>query len=154
MSPVSFVAMRTTSTSIGLTALRIVLGVVFIAHGAQKFAQGIPNVAQGFSGMGVPLADVAAPLVAGLELVGGVLLVLGVATRVVGVLLAVDMVVAGLLAHASSGFYSQDGGFEYVLVLAVASLVVALTGPGRFSLDAVFLAASRRRRGVQEPLPA
>ncbi|MEG8033825.1 DoxX family protein [Sphingomonas sp. LR61] len=146
--------MRTTSTSIGLTALRIVLGVVFIAHGAQKFAQGIPNVAQGFSGMGVPLADVAAPLVAGLELVGGVLLVLGVATRVVGVLLAVDMVVAGLLAHASSGFYSQDGGFEYVLVLAVGSLVVALTGPGRFSLDAVSLASSRRRRGVQEPLPA
>lgn len=154
MSPVSFVAMRTTSTSIGLTALRIVLGVVFIAHGAQKFTQGIPNVAQGFSGMGVPLADVAAPLVAGLELVGGVLLVLGVATRVVGVLLAVDMVVAGLLAHASSGFYSQDGGFEYVLVLAVASLAVALTGPGRFSLDALFLLASRRRRGVQEPLPA
>ncbi|QZQ56143.1 DoxX family protein [Curtobacterium sp. TC1] len=146
--------MRTTSTSIGLTALRIVLGVVFIAHGAQKFAQGIPNVAQGFSGMGVPLADLAAPLVAGLELVGGVLLVFGVATRVVGVLLAVDMVVAGRLAHASSGFYSQDGGFEYVLVLAVASLAVALTGPGRFSLDAVFLAASRRRRGVQEPLPA
>ncbi|ROP74691.1 DoxX family protein [Curtobacterium sp. PhB115] len=146
--------MRTTSTSIGLTALRIVLGVVFIAHGAQKFAQGIPNVARGFSGMGVPLADVAAPLVAGLELVGGVLLVLGVATRVVGVLLAVDMVVAGLLAHATAGFFSQDGGFEYVLVLAVGSLVVALTGPGRFSLDALFLAASRRRRGVREPLPA
>lgn len=146
--------MRTTSTSIGLTALRIVLGVVFIAHGAQKFAQGIGTVAQGFSGMGVPLAEVAAPLVAGLELVGGVFLVLGVATRVVGVLLAVDMVVAGLLAHASSGFYSQDGGFEYVLVLAVASLAVALTGPGRFSVDAAFLRASRRRRGVQEPLPA
>ncbi|WP_144756181.1 DoxX family protein [Curtobacterium pusillum] len=146
--------MRTTSTSIGLTALRIVLGVVFIAHGAQKFAQGIGSVTEGFSGMGVPLAEVAAPLVSGLELVGGVFLVLGVATRVVGVLLAVDMVVAGLLAHASSGFYSQDGGFEYVLVLAVASLAVALTGPGRFSLDAVFLLASRRRRGVQEPLPA
>ena len=102
--------MRTTSTSIGLTALRIVLGVVFIAHGAQKFAQGIPNVVQGFSGMGVPLAEVAAPLVAGLELVGGILLVLGVATRVVGVLLAVDMVVAGFLAHGTAGFYSQDGG--------------------------------------------
>jgi putative oxidoreductase len=146
--------MRTTSTSIGLTALRIVLGVVFIAHGAQKFAQGIPNVVQGFSGMGVPLAEVAAPLVAGLELVGGILLVLGVATRVVGVLLAVDMVVAGFLAHGTAGFYSQDGGFEYVLVLAVASLAVALTGPGRFSLDALVLKSSRRRRGIEEPLPA
>ena len=85
---------------------------------------------------------------------GGVLLVLGVATRVVGVLLAVDMVVAGVLAHGSAGFYSQDGGFEYVLVLAVASLAVALTGPGRFSFDALVLKSSRRRRGVEEPLPA
>ncbi|MCA5923720.1 DoxX family protein [Curtobacterium oceanosedimentum] len=146
--------MRTTSTSLGLTALRIVLGAVFIAHGAQKFAQGIPTVAQGFSGMGVPLAEVAAPLVAGLELVGGVLLVLGIATRIVGVLLAVDMVVAGLLAHATAGFFAQEGGFEYVLVLAVASLAVALTGPGRFSVDALVLRSSRRRRGVEEPLPA
>ncbi|WP_242090401.1 DoxX family protein [Curtobacterium sp. DN_7.5] len=146
--------MRTTSTSIGLTVLRVVLGVVFIAHGAQKFAQGIPTVSQGFAGMGVPLAEVAAPLVAGLELVGGVFLVVGVATRVVGALLAVDMVVAGLLAHATAGFFSQDGGFEYVLVLAVGSLAVALTGPGRFSLDALLLRATRRRRGVDEPLPA
>ncbi|RUQ02706.1 DoxX family protein [Curtobacterium sp. HSID17257] len=146
--------MRTTSTSIGLTALRIVLGVVFIAHGAQKFAQGIPGVAQGFARMGVPLAEVAAPLVAGLELVGGILLVLGVATRVVGLLLAVDMVVAGLLAHATAGFFAQEGGFEYVLVLAVASLAVALTGPGRFSVDALVLRSARRKRGVREPLPA
>ncbi|RDH98477.1 putative oxidoreductase [Curtobacterium sp. AG1037] len=146
--------MRTTSTSIGLTALRIVLGVVFIAHGAQKFAQGIPNVTQGFAGMGVPLAEVAAPVVAGLELTGGVLLVAGVATRVVGLLLAVDMVVAGLLAHATAGFFAQDGGFEYVLVLAVASLAVALIGPGRFSVDALVLRSSRRKRGVAEPLPA
>lgn len=146
--------MRTTSTSIGLTALRIVLGVVFIAHGAQKFAQGIPNVTRGFDGMGVPFADVAAPVVAGLELVGGVLLVLGVATRVVALVLAVDMVVAGLLAHASAGFFAQDGGFEYVLVLAVASLAVAFTGPGRFSLDALVLRASRRRRGAEEPVSA
>jgi putative oxidoreductase len=146
--------MRTISTSIGLTALRIVLGVVFIAHGAQKFGQGVPAVAQGFAGMGVPLAEVAAPLVAGLELVGGVLLVLGVATRVVGLLLAVDMVVAGLLAHTTAGFFAQDGGFEYILVLAVASLAVALTGPGRFSLDALVLRAARRRRRVPEPLPA
>ncbi|ROS78398.1 putative oxidoreductase [Curtobacterium sp. PhB130] len=148
------VGMRTTSTSIGLTVLRVVLGVVFIAHGAQKFGQGIPAVADGFSGMGVPLAEVAAPLVAGLELVGGVLLVLGVATRIVGVLLAVDMVVAGVLAHSSAGFFSQDGGFEYVLVLAAGALAVALTGPGRLSLDALVLRARRRRRGVAEPLPA
>ncbi|MCJ1715677.1 DoxX family protein [Curtobacterium sp. VKM Ac-2922] len=146
--------MRTTSTSIGLTVLRVALGVVFIAHGAQKFAQGIPGVANGFAGMGVPFAEVAAPVVAALELVGGVFLVLGVATRIVGLLLAVDMVVAGVLAHGSAGFFSQDGGFEYVLVLAAGALAVALTGPGRLSLDALVLRASRRRRGPEEPLAA
>lgn len=146
--------MRTTSTSIGLTVLRVVLGVVFIAHGAQKFSQGIPGVTQGFAGMGVPFAEVAAPLVAGLELIGGALLVLGVATRVVAVLLAVDMVVAGALAHLPAGFFSQDGGFEYVLVLAAGSLAVALTGPGRYSVDAVVARRSRGRRGTQEPVAA
>jgi putative oxidoreductase len=146
--------MRTTSTSIGLTVLRVVLGVVFIAHGAQKVSQGIAGVTQGFAGMGVPFPEIAAPLVAGLELVGGVLLVLGVATRVVAVLLAVDMVVAGALAHLSSGFFSQDGGFEYVLVLAAGSLAVALTGPGRYSVDAVVLRRSQGRRGAQEPVAA
>jgi putative oxidoreductase len=146
--------MRTTSTSIGLTVLRVVLGVVFIAHGAQKFNQGVSGVAQGFAGMGVPLAEVAAPLVAGLELVGGVLLVFGIATRVVAVLLAVDMVVAGALAHLPAGFFSQDGGFEYVLVLAAGSLAVALTGPGRYSVDAVVVRRSRGRRGAQEPVAA
>ncbi|PCN49722.1 hypothetical protein Csp2054_01955 [Curtobacterium sp. 'Ferrero'] len=138
--------MRTTTTSIGLTVLRVVLGVVFVAHGAQKFAQGIPQVARGFAGMGVPLAEVATPLVAGLELVGGVFLVLGVATRVLAGLLAVDMVVAGLLAHVSAGFFAQGGGVEYVLVLAAAALAVTLTGPGRFSLDAVVQRTRRRRR--------
>lgn len=138
--------MRTTTTSIGLTVLRVVLGVVFVAHGAQKFAQGIPQVARGFAGMGVPLAEVAAPLVAGLELVGGVFLVLGVATRVLAGLLAVDMVVAGLLAHVSAGFFAQGGGVEYVLVLAAAALAVTLTGPGRFSLDALVQRTRRRRR--------
>ena len=146
--------MRTTSTSIGLTVLRVVLGVVFIAHGAQKFSQGIPGVTQGFAGMGVPFAEIAAPLVAGLELIGGALLVLGVATRVVAVLLAVDMVVAGALAHLPAGFFSQDGGFEYVLVLAAGSLAVALTGPGRYSVDAVVAGRSRGRRGTQEPVAA
>jgi putative oxidoreductase len=146
--------MRTTSTSIGLTVLRVVLGVVFIAHGAQKFGQGIPGVTQGFAGMGVPFAEVAAPLVAGLELIGGALLVLGVATRVVAVLLAVDMVVAGALAHLASGFFSQDGGFEYVLVLAAGSLAIALTGAGRYSVDAVVHRRARGRRGVQEPVAA
>jgi putative oxidoreductase len=146
--------MRSSLATIGLTVLRIVLGVVFMAHGLQKVGQGMPAVADGFAGMGIPLAEVAAPMVAGLEVVGGLALVLGVLTRVVGVLLAVDMVVAMVLVHGSAGFFAADGGFEYVLLLAVAAVAVALTGPGRASVDAVVLRAARRRRGSSEPLPA
>jgi putative oxidoreductase len=142
--------MRTTTTSIGLTVLRVVLGVVFIAHGAQKLTQGLPAVAGGFASMGIPFPEVAAPVVVALELVGGALLVLGVATRVVSILVAMDMVVAGLVAHLSAGFFAQQGGFEYVLVLAAGSLAVALTGPGRFSLDAL---VAGRRRAAAEPEP-
>ncbi|MFZ4893486.1 DoxX family protein [Plantibacter sp. Mn2098] len=123
-------------TNIGLLVLRIVLGVTFLAHGAQKFfVFTIPGTQASFADMGVPLPEVAAIVVATLELVGGAFLILGLATRIVGVMLAVDMAVALFLVHLSSGFFAADGGVELVLLLAVGALVLALTGPGVYALD-------------------
>ncbi len=122
----------------GLVLLRVVLGVVFIAHGLQKFlVDTIPGVAAGFGGMGIPLPDVTAVVVAGLELVGGLLLIVGLGTRVIGALLAVTMAVALVLVHLPAGFSAAEGGFEYVMVLGVAALALAFTGPGRFAVDAL-----------------
>lgn len=128
------------ATSLGLLVLRVVVGAVFAAHGAQKiFEYTIPGTIGSFSGMGVPLPEIAAPVVAFIELIGGILLALGLFTRPVGILLAVDMVVALLAVHLPAGLWVGEGGYEFVAVLGVAALALAFTGAGRFSLDGAFL---------------
>lgn len=133
-----------TPASIGLTVLRVVLGVTFFLHGWQKFTEWtIAGTQASFAEMGVPLAEVAAPAVAVLELAGGALLVLGLATRVVAALLVLVMLGALVLVHLPAGFFVADGGIELVLLLAAASLLFALAGAGRWSVD--HLIAAKRR---------
>lgn len=120
---------------IGLLIGRVMVGVVFVAHGFQKWSDGISGTQAGFDAMGVPLPDVTAILQAGLEVGGGALLVLGVLTPLVGALLGLSMLGAAYFAHRDA-FFVADGGAEFVLVLAAASFLFALAGPGRCSVDA------------------
>ncbi|MFC5181333.1 DoxX family protein [Actinomadura harenae] len=132
----------------GLLLGRLVLGAVFIAHGWQKFHKyGHGNVTKMFDGMGIPLPSLAAFYATWVELAGGVALVVGVLVPLVGVLLFADMAGALWYAHADHGFFSEKGGYEYVLVLGVLSLLVAFAGPGRLSLDAL-LGGGLRREAV------
>ncbi len=125
-----------TLTTTARTILRIVTGFLFAAHGWQKFNEfTIAGTQAAFAQMGVPAANLAAPVIATLELVGGVALVLGVLTRVFAALLALDMLGALFLVHASAGIYVASGGYELVLILATAALAVALVGAGRLSVD-------------------
>ncbi|HEU0013139.1 MAG TPA: DoxX family protein [Longimicrobium sp.] len=138
-------------TDLGLLVLRVVLGIVMFMHGYQKvFEMGVGGVEQFFGSLGLPVPGISALLVSYLELVGGALLVLGVATRLLGLAFAFELLVALFTAHLSKGFYSQDGGYELVLMLAAAALALALTGPGAWSVDA---AVGRRRRVAAEPVP-
>jgi putative oxidoreductase len=121
---------------LGLLVGRVVLGVTFVVHGWQKWSAGIGGTQEGFAGMGVPLADAAAVALASLELVGGALLVLGALTTVVAPLLGVGMLGAAWYAHRDA-FLVSDGGSEFVLVLAATSFLLALVGPGRWSVDAL-----------------
>ncbi|MDU0294458.1 DoxX family protein [Saccharothrix longispora] len=115
---------------------RIGVGVVFIAHGWQKVAEwGLDGTATAFAGMGVPLPTLSAWFAAIVELGGGALLLLGVATPVVGVLLAVDMLGALVIVHLPNGLLGQ-GGYELVLVLGVAALALGFNG-GSLALDRV-----------------
>jgi putative oxidoreductase len=119
-----------------ITVLRVILGFLFAAHGWQKFNEWtIAGTQAAFTQMGVPVANVAAPLVAGLELAGGLALILGVLTRVVAALLAVNMLGALFMVHASAGVFADKGGYELVLLLGAAALALALTGAGRVSVD-------------------
>lgn len=128
------------SASLGLLVLRVVVGLIFAAHGAQKiFEYTLPGTIGSFADMGVPLPEIAAPVVAFIELIGGILLALGLFVRPVGILLAIDMLVAIILVHLPAGLWVGEGGYEFVAVLGVAALALAFTGAGRFSLDGAFL---------------
>jgi putative oxidoreductase len=128
----------------GLAVLRIVAGSIFLAHGAQKlFVSGLAGVTGAFTQMGAPLPVMTGPLVAGLEFAGGIALIIGFMTRLVGLAFALEMVGAIFIVHLSAGFFLP--GVEFVLLLCAAGAALALTGAGAFSVDA---ALTRRRAGA------
>ena len=127
---------------VGLLLLRLTLGLVFLGHGAQKAfgAFGGPGFAgaTGFIGsLGLRPARFWTGLAVSGELVAGLLFVLGLLTPVAGLLVLATMAVAIAKVHGPKGFFVQDGGYEYNLVLIIAAVALALVGPGAFSLDHV-----------------
>lgn len=130
---------------------RIAIGVVFIAHGWQKVhTDGIGATAQGFGHLGIPLPEVAAWYAALVELVGGIALIIGLALPVVAVLIAADMIGAFAYVHAGHGLFSQQGGYELVLVLGIGALLVGVAG-GPLSLDHLLLRRFRPSALATEP---
>lgn len=129
----------------GLAVLRVIIGSVFAAHGAQKlFVYGVSGVTEGFAGMGVPLPMVAAPAVALLEFFGGLALIVGLFTPWVAAGLAAVMLGATVLVHLPAGFFAPNG-VEFTLTLFAAALTLALTGAGAWSIDGM---RARRREAV------
>lgn len=128
---------RTTQTQqdAGLLVLRLALAAVFLAHSVylKLFVFTLPGTAAFFESIGLPAF--LAYAVFGAEAIGGVLLALGLFTRSTAAVLAV-VSVGALWAHAGAGwlFSAEGGGWEYPAFLAAISVVLALTGPGRFSV--------------------
>ncbi len=132
----------------GIALIRVVVGITFLMHGLQKFFEsGLGGVEGFFGSLGIPAPALAALVVSLVETIGGLALILGVFTRIAGVLLAIDMIVALLVVHLPNGFFVTDNGVELVLVLGAAALGLALTGPGALSVDEI-LPFERRFRSV------
>ena len=122
---------------IALAVLRVLIGVIFIAHGYQKIAiYTLPGTVEAFTGMGAPVPALTAPLIAFIELLGGAALVAGLFARIVAPLLALDMLGALLLVHVKAGFFNPNG-VEFPLALLAATVALTLTGAGRYALDAL-----------------
>ena len=114
--------------SAGLFILRLVTGLIFIMHGAMKLGA-IAMITGFFGHLGLTPALWWVWFIALLEVLGGVALILGAATRLFGALLGIEMIVAILLTGIGRGW----GAHELELLLAAASLAIALTGSGRWS---------------------
>jgi len=120
-----------------LLLVRLVVGVTMIAHGYNHWRGGgrIEGTARWFSGLGLKQGTLQAWMSVVTEIGAGALLVLGLLTPLACAAVISVMLVAGLLAHRGNGFFVFKDGYEYVLVLAVVCLSLALLGPGDWSLD-------------------
>ncbi len=129
---------------IGRGLLRIVTGLVFAAHGYQKFfVMHVDGVTGFFTGLGVPLPGLSAILISIIELVGGLAFAAGLFTRFMGIFLALD--VAGAIFFFHRGFFVPKG-IEFVLMLLVSSTALVIGGPGAFSIDGMIGGKSESRR--------
>lgn len=135
---------------LALLLTRVGLGVVLIAHGWQKFDEfGLAGTAASFDKMGVPLPTVSAYFATAVELVGGAALLLGLAVPLVGVLVVLDMAGAFALVHAGNGVFVTAGGFELVVSIGLAALLLAAFGSGRVGLDPLLFGRRGRTTSVE-----
>lgn len=123
---------------IALLILRVWLGIVMIAHGANH-ARSLDGTARWFGKVGFGAPKLNAGLSAAAEIAIGVALVVGLLAPIAAAGLAATMLVAFWSIHRFAGFFvfhRPDEGYEFVATLAVAALVIALVGPGGLSVDA------------------
>ncbi len=126
---------------IALLVLRLVLGGVFVAHGAQKLfgSFGGPGI-EGTAGFHEQLVIRPAKpmaILAGLaEFVGGMLVVAGFLTPLAALALIAVMVVAIVTVHLKNGFFAASGGYEFNLVLIAVAVALLLAGSGAYGIDA------------------
>jgi putative oxidoreductase len=148
MTTVTTTGTRTVRDLVLLLA-RIGLGIIMIAHAKLEydFAGGsVTGVGELFAQSGIPLPAISGPANVLFEFVGGVAMILGLAVPIVGVVMALNMVGAWVLVHTSGLFAMDHNGPELAIMIALLSLVLAVTGSGRFGLDHLIVA--RRRAGA------
>ena len=119
--------------------LRVPLGLILAAHGAQKLfgwfgGYGLEGTGQWMASVGFEPGYLMALLAGSAEFFGGLALVLGLLTRPAAALTAFTMAMAMTL-HVGNGLFVSNNGYEFALILLAASLSLALQGAGRFSVD-------------------
>jgi putative oxidoreductase len=142
------------SRDYGITILRVIVGVIFFAHGYAKWGMGVDGVAGFFGHLGIPAPGVMAALVTTLELGGSIALIIGLFTRPLALAFIADMVGAITFAKKTLTIMAPKG-IELELLLLTACVALIILGPGALAVDDLL---PWRRRKVQQatstPAPA
>lgn len=125
---------------LGILVLRTVVGLTLAAHGSQKLfgwfgGYGLAGTGSFLEKLGFRPGRVQAVLSGLAETGGGLLLAAGLATPLAAAAIVAVMFVAVVSVSLAKGFFAQNGGYEYPLVLAASAVAVAFAGPGALSLD-------------------
>ncbi|MBW3197788.1 DoxX family protein [Marinobacter nauticus] len=120
--------------------LRVPVGLILAAHGAQKLfgwfgGYGLEGTGQWLASIGLEPGYLMALLAGGAEFFGGLALVLGLLTRPAAVVAAFTMLVAIFAVHIGNGLFMANNGYEYALTLFTATVALAIQGAGRFAVD-------------------
>ena len=121
-------------------ALRIPIGIIFMAHGAQKLfgwfgGYGLEGTGGWMESIGLAPGFLMALLAGSAELFGGLFILLGLLTRLSSIALAFTMVVAIFSVHFANGLFMSNNGYEFGLALLAASVSLAISGGGKLALD-------------------
>lgn len=140
MNNTSIQRMLATDRSWGLLALRIPIGIIFLAHGAQKLfgwfgGYGLEGTGGYFATLGLQPGYFLALLAGSAEFFGGLALVLGFLVRPAAAALAFTMLVAIFAVHFEGGLFMANNGYEFALALLAASVTLLFNGGGRLSVD-------------------
>ena len=124
----------------GITILRIIAGITFAAHGAQKLfgwfgGYGLEGVAQWMESIGLAPGYLMALMAGSAEFFGGVALIIGLLVRPAVAVLAVTMLVAIFTVHLANGFFMSNNGYEFALALLAISVALVFEGAGKLSID-------------------
>jgi putative oxidoreductase len=141
MSKTSIRRVVGTDAGWGPVLLRVVVGILFVAHGAQKLfgwfgGYGLEGTGQWMDSIGLGPGYAMALLAGSAEFFGGLALILGVLVRPAAIGLAITMVVAIFSVHFQNGLFMDKNGYEYALALLVVSVSLAISGAGKASVDA------------------
>lgn len=124
----------------GALALRVPLGIILAAHGAQKLfgwfgGNGLQATGEWMASIGLQPGLLMALLAGGAEFFGGIALILGLLTRPAALVSAFTMVVAIFAVHISNGLFVANGGYEFALALLAMSVALVCQGAGKFGVD-------------------
>jgi putative oxidoreductase len=128
--------------ALGILLIRLVVGFLFIGHGAQKLfgwfgGYGPKGTGGWMESIGIKPGVLMAVVVGLLELIGGALFAVGLFTPVAALFITATMLGAIVTVHGRNGVWATANGYEYHLVLIAAAVGIALIGAGDYSVDAI-----------------